>query len=114
MSTISTHILDTSRGRPANGVAVYLERQGLDETWSQLTHAWTDDEGRVKPFFLLEEPLPAGTYRLVFDTEAYFSALEAECFYPQVSVVFQIGEDPQHYHIPLLISPFGYSTYRGT
>ena len=114
MSTISTHILDTARGKPANGVAVYLEAQNHDESWTQLTHAWTDDEGRVKPFFLLEEPLPAGTYRLVFDTEAYFSALEAECFYPQVCVVFQIGEDPQHYHIPLLISPFGYSTYRGT
>jgi 2-oxo-4-hydroxy-4-carboxy-5-ureidoimidazoline decarboxylase len=64
MSTISTHILDTSRGKPANGVAVYLESQNHDETWEALTHAWTDDEGRVKPFFLLEEPLPAGTYRL--------------------------------------------------
>ncbi|MGI8733319.1 MAG: hydroxyisourate hydrolase [Pyrinomonadaceae bacterium] len=114
MSTISTHILDTARGKPANGVAVYLESQNHDETWEALTHAWTDDEGRVKPFFLLEEPLAAGTYRLVFDTDAYFTALEAECFYPQVCVVFQIGEDPQHYHIPLLISPYGYSTYRGT
>jgi 5-hydroxyisourate hydrolase len=114
MSTISTHILDTARGKPANGVAVYLESQNHDESWEALTHAWTDDEGRVKPFFLLEEPLTAGTYRLVFDTDAYFTALEAECFYPQVCVVFQIGEEPQHYHIPLLISPFGYSTYRGT
>ncbi|MEP6636773.1 MAG: hydroxyisourate hydrolase [Acidobacteriota bacterium] len=113
MSTISTHILDTSRGKPANGVAVYLESQGTDESWTQLTHAWTDDEGRVKPFFLMEEPLAAGVYRLVFDTEAYFQALETECFYPQVCVNFQIAEEPQHYHIPLLISPFGYSTYRG-
>ncbi len=114
MSTISTHILDTARGKPANGVAVYLESQNSDESWEQLTHAWTDEEGRVKPFFLLEEPLPAGTYRLVFDTEAYFSGLEMDCFYPQVCVVFTIREEPQHYHIPLLISPFGYSTYRGT
>jgi 5-hydroxyisourate hydrolase len=114
MSTISTHILDTAHGKPANGVAVYLESQKSDESWEQLTHAWTDEEGRVKPFFLLEEPLPAGTYRLVFDTEAYFSALDIKCFYPQVCVVFAIGEEPQHYHIPLLISPFGYSTYRGT
>ncbi len=113
MSTISTHILDTSRGKPANGVAVSLESQDHDESWSQLTHAWTDDEGRVKPFFLMEEPLPAGTYRLVFDTEAYFTTQEIACFYPQVCVVFQIAEEPQHYHIPLLISPFGYSTYRG-
>ncbi|HZI87329.1 MAG TPA: hydroxyisourate hydrolase [Pyrinomonadaceae bacterium] len=114
MSTISTHILDTARGKPANGVAVYLESQNTDETWEQLTHAWTDEEGRVKPFFLLEEPLKGGTYRLVFDTESYFSALDSNCFYPQVCVVFNIGDDPQHYHIPLLISPYGYSTYRGT
>jgi 5-hydroxyisourate hydrolase len=114
MSTISTHILDTARGKPANGVAVYLESQKTDETWEQLTHAWTDEEGRVKPFFLLEEPLKGGTYRLVFDTESYFSALDSHCFYPQVCVVFNIGDDPQHYHIPLLISPYGYSTYRGT
>jgi 5-hydroxyisourate hydrolase len=114
MSTISTHILDTAHGNPANGVAVYLESQKSDESWEQLTHAWTDAEGRVKPFFLLEEPLPAGTYRLVFDTEAYFLTLNINCFYPQVYVVFTIGEEPQHYHIPLLISPFGYSTYRGT
>ena len=114
MSTISTHILDTSRGKPASAVAVSLESQNSDESWTQLTHAWTDEEGRVKPFFLLEEPLPAGTYRLVFDTEAYFSTLEINCFYPQVCVVFTIKEEPQHYHIPLLISPFGYSTYRGT
>ena len=114
MSTISTHILDTARGKPANGVAVYLESQKIDETWEQLTHAWTDEEGRVKPFFLLEAPLKGGTYRLVFDTESYFSALDSNCFYPQVCVVFNIGDDPQHYHIPLLISPYGYSTYRGT
>ena len=93
MSTISTHILDTSRGKPANGVGVYLESQNHDETWEALTHAWTDDEGRVKPFFLLEEPLPAGIYRLVFDTDAYFSALDAECFYPQVCIVFQIEKN---------------------
>ena len=99
MSTISTHILDTSRGKPANGVAVYLETQNHDETWAQLTHAWTDDEGRVKPFFLLEEPLPAGTYRLVFDTETYFSD-SSRVFYSR-SLHLPIGEDPQHYHSQL-------------
>jgi 5-hydroxyisourate hydrolase len=114
MSTISTHILDTARGAPASGVAVYLESQNTDETWVELSHAWTDDDGRVKPFFLVEEPLPAGVYRLVFDTEPYFSGLNTECFYPQVAIVFKIDDQPQHYHIPLLISPFGYSTYRGS
>jgi 5-hydroxyisourate hydrolase len=114
MSTISTHILDTSRGAPASGVAVSLEMQNTDESWGELSHAWTDEDGRVKPFFLLEEPLLAGTYRLVFDTDAYFSALNIDCFYPQVCVVFRVEEATQHYHVPLLISPFGYSTYRGT
>lgn len=114
MSTISTHILDIARGSPASGVAVYLQLQNTDETWTELSHAWTDDDGRVKPFFLLGEPLQAGVYRLIFDTEEYFSRLEVDHFYPQVSVVFRIGHDPQHYHVPLLISPFGYSTYRGS
>jgi 5-hydroxyisourate hydrolase len=114
MSTISTHILDTARGRPADGVHVALEVQNPDESWSSLTEAWTDEDGRVKPFFLVESHLDAGTYRLVFDTEGYFSRLEIEAFYPQVSVIFKINDEPQHYHVPLLISPFGYSTYRGS
>jgi len=114
MSTISTHILDTARGAPANGVNVNLQFQNPDDSWTQLAEAWTDEDGRVKPFFLVETHLSAGTYRLVFDTESYFSAQEIEFFYPQVSVVFKIGDDPQHYHVPLLISPYGYSTYRGS
>jgi 5-hydroxyisourate hydrolase len=114
MSTISTHILDTSRGAPANGVAVSLEAQNSDETWTELSHAWTDDDGRVKPFFWVEQPLQGGTYRLVFDTDAYFSGLKVESFYPQVTIVFKIDDTTQHYHVPLLISPYGYSTYRGS
>jgi len=114
MSTISTHILDTSRGGPANGVHVRLDFQNLDESWSQIAEAWTDDDGRVKPFFLVETLLNAGNYRLVFDTEAYFSAYKIDCFYPQVCVSFKIGDSPQHYHVPLLLSPYGYSTYRGS
>ena len=114
MSTISTHILDTSRGSPANGVAVCLEAQNTDESWTELSHAWTDEDGRVKPFFLVDQPLASGVYRLVFDTEAYFNGLNVESFYPQVSVVFKVGDDAQHYHVPLLINPYGYSTYRGS
>lgn len=114
MSTISTHILDTARGRPADGVQVSLELQNPDESWSLLAEAWTDEDGRVKPFFLVESHLEAGTYRLVFDTDGYFSRLEVEGFYPQVVVAFKVGEDPQHYHVPLLINPYGYSTYRGS
>ena len=114
MSTISTHILDISRGAPAGGVAVHLDLQNTNESWTELSHAWTDEDGRVKPFFLVEEPLSGGTYRLVFDTEAYFTALDIEFFYPQVTVVFKIDDAAQHYHVPLLISPYGYSTYRGS
>jgi 5-hydroxyisourate hydrolase len=114
MSTISTHILDTALGRPADGVNVVLEVQNPDESWSNLSEAWTDEDGRVKPFFLVETHLEAGTYRLVFDTESYLSRSHSECFYPQVTVVFSVGETPQHYHVPLLLSPFGYSTYRGS
>jgi 5-hydroxyisourate hydrolase len=114
MSTVSTHVLDTARGRPASGVHVTLQMQNPDETWSMLTEAWTDEDGRVKPFFLVETHLEPGTYQLLFDTEGYFSAQDIECFYPQVSVTFKIDEAPQHYHVPLLISAFGYSTYRGS
>jgi 5-hydroxyisourate hydrolase len=114
MSTISTHILDTSLGRPADGVHVVLELQNTDESWAHLAEAWTDEDGRVKPFFLVEEHLEAGTYRLVFDTESYFSRREVEYFYPQVAIIFRIGNSPEHYHVPLLINPYGYSTYRGS
>lgn len=114
MSTISTHILDTAQGRPADGVNVILELQNADETWTTLSEAWTDEDGRVKPFFLVETHLEAGVYRLVFDIEGYFSRIETESFYPQVTVVFRVGDTPQHYHVPLLISPFGFSTYRGS
>ncbi len=114
MSTISTHILDIARGTPASGIAVSLQLQNLDETWTEISHAWTDEDGRVKPFFLVGETLQGGTYRLVFDTDEYFSRLNIDSFYPQVSVVFNIGNEFQHYHVPLLISPYGYSTYRGS
>lgn len=114
MSTISTHILDTAKGSPAAGVHVVLQIQNSDESWTQLAEAWTDDDGRVKPFFLVETHLEAGIYRLVFDTDSYFSTLEVDAFYPQVSVIFKVHDSPQHYHVPLLISPFGYSTYRGS
>src|SRR4026208_1119676 len=114
MSTISTHVLDTSRGAPASGVAVSLELQNNDETWTARSHACTAQAGRVKPFFLVDRPVSNGTYRLVFDTEPYFSSLSLACFYPQVSVVFNVDDGSQHYHVPLLISPYGYSTYRGS
>ena len=113
MSPITTHILDTSVGRPAAGVPVQLEVQGEDACWSVVASKVTDDDGRVKD--LMEEgALQRATYRITFDTGAYFKARGVEGFYPSAAIVFQITEPAQHYHVPLLLNPFGYSTYRGS
>jgi len=114
MSTISTHILDTSLGRPAAGVRISLETLNAGEGWSPLAEAVTDDDGRVKAFVLSEPQLRAGTYRLVFSVAQYFESLNQPSFYPEVTVNFLIEGGAEHYHVPLLISPYGYSTYRGS
>ena len=112
MSGITTHVLDTSLGRPAAGVSVLLESVG-DVKGALLTfEAHTDADGRMR------EKLPwsveRGVYRLTFDTGAYFRERGVEAFYPEVTVTFEIRDPAQHHHVPLLISPFGYSTYRGS
>jgi 5-hydroxyisourate hydrolase len=114
MSTISTHILDTSRGRPAGGVAVALEVLNAGEGWSRLAESETDGDGRVSEFGLTESQLLPGTYRLIFAVSKYFESLQQQSFYPEVVVTFLIEATTEHYHVPLLISPFGYSTYRGS
>lgn len=112
MSKITTHVLDTSRGRAAAGVAVTLERE-FGDGWESAGQGRTDDDGRLDNLLDADEPLGIGTYRLTFDTGTYFAAHGAETFYPHVVVVFRVrGEE--HYHVPLLVSPFGYSTYRGS
>lgn len=112
MSGISTHVLDTSRGRPASGVAVRLERAGSMSGWEAVGSGVTDAGGRARD--LLPSPPEAGRYRLVFDTAAYFSAVGDEAFYPEVSITFEVDGDDEHYHVPLLLNPFGYTTYRGS
>lgn len=114
MSSISTHILDTSHGRPAGGVTVALEVLNAGEGWSRLSEAETDVDGRIKEFVLGDSQLNPGTYRLVFAVSKYFESLNQQSFYPEVIVTFLIASDTEHYHVPLLISPFGYSTYRGS
>ena len=114
MSTISTNILDTSHGRPAAGVSVSLEVLNAGEGWSPLSQAVTDDDGRIKSFVLSEPQLGSGTYRLVFSVAPYFESTSQPSFYPEVTVTFLIEAGAEHYHVPLLISPFGYSTYRGS
>ena len=113
MSGITTHVLDTARGRPASGVPVVLEIRSEDG-WRELARTATDGDGRVRQFLLAGSPLIGGSYRLTFQTETYFTAHEIEGFYPEVSVVFEVRDAAQHYHVPLLLSPFGYSTYRGS
>lgn len=114
MATLSTHVLDTSRGRPAGGIDISLERLNAGEGWSPLAQSVTDDDGRVKQFVLNEPDLEPGTYRLLFSVAKYFQEQNQQSFYPEVSVAFLIGPGAEHYHVPLLISPFGYSTYRGS
>jgi 5-hydroxyisourate hydrolase len=111
LSGITTHVLDTSRGRPAAGVPVARER-AVDSGWQPVSRGTTDGDGRVGDL-LAWAPEP-GRYRLTFDTGAYFRAVGDTGFYPEVSVTFVVGRAEEHYHVPLLLSPFGYSTYRGS
>jgi len=113
MSAITTHVLDTSRGKPAGGVPVSLEVRTEDGAWKTLDKRATDADGRAK--MLAEEThAPRGVYRLSFDTAAYFQALNLEGFYPEVRIVFEVRDPSQHYHVPLLLSRYGYTTYRGS
>ncbi len=112
-SPITTHVLDTSTGQPAAEMAVILKRLGEDGRWHQIAEGTTDDDGRLAD--LIEpDTLEAGRYRLSFATGEYFQRRSIASFYPQVSVEFQVTDADEHYHIPLLLSPFGYSTYRGS
>ena len=115
MSTISTHVLDTSAGRPAAGVGVTLERldaAGPDPV--SLGGGVTDADGRLRDPLAAGAPLGEGTYRLRFDVGDYFARGGRAAFYPEVVVCFLVGARDEHYHVPLLLSPYGYSTYRGS
>ncbi len=114
MSAITTHVLDTARGEPAAGVPVRLETQAGDGTWTKKGEGKTDANGRCRGLLPEGAALEAGAYRLTFDTGAYFTSQATQGFYPQVTVEFTVEETAQHYHVPLLLSPFGYSTYRGS
>ncbi|MDB4936354.1 MAG: Transthyretin family protein [Labilithrix sp.] len=113
MRSISTHVLDITRGKPAEGVPVKLEKKHVDGGYSTVNGGHTDPDGRMKEL-VPEGKLTAGTYRITFDTGAYFAGLSVEAFYPEASIVFEIKDEAAHYHVPLLLSPFGYSTYRGS
>ncbi len=107
--SLSTHVLDATTGTPASGVAVVVESQ-LDGQWRQIAAADTDADGRVGA---LGDPGP-GTHRIRFDTGGYFARAGVRAFYPEVTVTFAIVDAAAHHHVPLLLSPFSYSTYRGS
>ena len=105
-AAITTHVLDTARGRPAAGVAIVLERADGERVGAGVT----DADGRLKEL----GSVGPGHYRLTFDTGGYFAAGGRDGFYPEVVVSFTVAEGEDHYHVPLLLNPYGYSTYRGS
>ena len=108
MSAVTTHVLDSARGKPASGVDVRLE----NSDGAEIARGRTDADGRIGD--LAPGPLAPGTYRLVFDTASYFTAIGQRAFYPEVAVAFTIDDSDEHFHVPLLLAPFAYSTYRGS
>jgi len=110
-SPITTHVLDTSVGRPAANLAARLERITETETVAIGASA-TSADGRITD--LLDSPLERGRYRITFDTAAYFAERGVPCFFPEVAILFEVKDDSAHHHVPLLLSPFGYSTYKGS
>jgi 5-hydroxyisourate hydrolase len=113
MSGITTHVLDTARGRPASGVPVVLEIRE-ESGWREIGRALTDGDGRVRQLLPAGSALTPGVYRLTFGIETYFREQEIEGFYPEATIVFHVRDANQHHHVPLLLSPYGYSTYRGS
>ena len=107
--SLSTHVLDNARGEPARGIRVRLQRR-TDNGWAEIADGRTDDDGRLRDW-VPDEQWRTGTYRLIFDTAAY---LGRDAFFPEVIVVFAVADPGRHLHVPLLLSPFGYTTYRGS
>ena len=114
MSRISTHVLDTAKGKPAAGVPVRLERQDSSGKWTFLNSVRTDQDGRCAQLLPEGATLAEGIYRLTFDTATYFAKSNVDGLYPSVEISFRIKRGESHFHIPLLLSPNGYTTYRGS
>jgi 5-hydroxyisourate hydrolase len=120
MSAITTHVLDTSRGKPAADILVVLHRSAAagdpaePPHFQELGRGKTDADGRLRTLLAPEAKLIAGDYRLTFLTGPYFEAQGVAGFYPEVAILFTIRDPEQHHHVPLLLNPFGYSTYRGS
>lgn len=113
MSQITTHVLDTSKGTPAQGIKISLQKPDGADKWETITSGITNSDGRIADFLPKETTIPPGIYRMLFETAPYFKQSGTRAFYPFVPVVFEIF-DTEHYHVPLLLNPYGYSTYRGS
>jgi 5-hydroxyisourate hydrolase len=112
-SPITTHVLDTARGTPAAGVGVTLDHESSPGVWTKVGQGTTDSDGRLRTL-LAPGALRVGAYRITFDTGGYFGALGVQTFWGDIVVGFVIADAAAHFHVPLLVSPFGYSTYRGS
>ncbi len=114
MSAITTHVLDLVAGLPATGMAVSLWRRNPGDSWVHLADGLTDDDGRVSDLLPAGGLSDPGVYRLSFQVEEYFAVRGEPTFYPTVDITFAAEDSAGHYHVPLLLSRFGYSTYRGS
>jgi 5-hydroxyisourate hydrolase len=114
MKGISTHILDLALGKPAADVPVRLEREQGSGTWVVVGSSQTDHDGRCAQLLSSTEALNPGVYRIVFDTAGYHASLKVSSLYPRVEIAFQVRPGDEKFHIPLLLSPNGYTTYRGS
>lgn len=113
MSSVTTHVLNTAKGEPGKGIQVTLDIKQEDR-FENIGSGTTDEDGRVKDLLANDHQLKTGIYRISFDTGSYYKAQGEKCFYPEASIVFEVEIESEHYHVPLLISGFGYSTYRGS
>lgn len=112
MGQITTHVLDTSLGKPAQGIQIKLQ-EPAGNSWKTIAEGITNTDGRVSDLLKADEILARGTYKLVFHVADYFKTQGIKSFYPLVEITFETT-DRGHYHVPLLLNPFGYSTYRGS
>jgi 5-hydroxyisourate hydrolase len=116
MNGITTHVLDTSKGKPAAGVPIRLSMRTSqhENDWKDLGEAITNSDGRAPDLLAPNTKISAGIYKLTFETQTYFASTSVSGFYPSVTIIFEITNPEQHHHVPLLLNPFGYSTYRGS
>ena len=113
MSAITTHVLDTTTGKPGAGIPIVLERKTHSAGWQAIAEGMTDIDGRANDLLSTREAFLPGHYRLIFEIGSYYLMNSIECFFPQITINFVVKDPMQHYHVPLVLSPFGYSTYRG-